>query len=192
MTSPPNASGVDVRSPQAPPWRTGALGACALAALATAWGGALEASVGGQEPTPPALRPSAVTCTNTDDAALHAAELERRAATKIERYPFAAGGGVEAIDLLVEAAQCLRAAGDTPGHERVRRRLDGWLARVERDYVDHRLRLARARQTDRAADALHECRALLTLLAPRNAPYVAWLRRLSLELESDLQPRETR
>lgn len=170
--------------------RTAALAVCALAAVAFALLGANDDDDRGRSPAPVSLRPAATQCADLDDPARRAVELEQRAEAKMARYAFVPGDGIAALDLLAEATRCREHAGDVGGAQQTRAHLEAWLGRIDRDFSDHRLRLERARRNERHADALLECRALLALFATRNDLYVAWLRRLSFELESAVEPVE--
>lgn len=174
----------------APALRIAALAVCALVALAFALLGANDGDDEGRSPSPLSLRPAAAQCADLDGPARRAIELEQRAEAKMARHAFVPGDGIAALDLLAEATRCREHAGDASGAQRSRDHLEAWLGRIDRDFSDHRLRLERARRNERHADALLECRALLALLSTRSDPYVAWLRRLSFELESAIEPVE--
>lgn len=170
--------------------RTSILATCALAAIAFALLGAGGADQEDPSPTPMALRPTGVQCADLDEPARRALELEPRAAAKMARYAFVPRDGVAALQLLAEAVRCRERAGDATGAKHDRALLDAWFGRIDRDFGDHRLRLERARRDGRHADAWLECRALLSLLPAQGDPYAAWLRRLSFELESAIEPTE--
>lgn len=178
------------RDATAPTLRTTVLAACALAAVAFALVGAGNADDEERSPAPMALRPTGAQCADLDEPARRAIELEPRATARMARYAFVPRDGVTALQLLAEAVRCREHAGDATGAERDRVLLDAWLGRIDRDFGDHRLRLERARRDGRHADAWLECRALLSLLPAQADPYVAWLRRLSFELESAIEPTE--
>ena len=67
-----------------------------------------------------------------------------------------------------------------------------WHARIERDYRDHRLRLAHALRVERERDALAEGRSLLALLARQDGPYTAWLRSITVQLQAKASERESK
>lgn len=162
----------------------------ALATLAFGGGALTLAGAGAhsdrEAPDAPALLASQIPCAEraSDEASARASELESRAHAKMVRYPFAPEVGVATLDLLVEAAACRERAGDAAGASGIHAVRTRWLATLDADYRDHRLRLERARRTKRYADALFEAMTLSTLLTDRQGDYTAWLRRLIFELEA--------
>jgi hypothetical protein len=134
---------------------------------------------------PPGLFEEQVSCPTTGGTARHRADLDAEAAiARAERYPFAAQDGVQAVRLYQRAQACYRAVG--AGEEAQQMEREGALMqrRIEEDYSTHRLRLERALQQRRMADALIETRALVELLRHKEGdPYLAWLRQLGRQLQ---------
>jgi hypothetical protein len=126
-----------------------------------------------------------VTCPATGAQALYLADQDAEAAfAKSERYPFDASDGVESVMLYRRSQACYAAVGQVEAAARMQREGDWMQRRIEEDYTTHRLRLERALEQSRFADALIETRALLALTRHRDHPYVQWLirneRRLTL------------
>jgi hypothetical protein len=129
-----------------------------------------------------------VTCPTSGAQALYTADEDAEAAlAKSERYPFDASDGVESVMLYRRAQACYAAVGQTQAAIRVQHEGDWMQRRIEEDYATHRLRLERAMEQQRWADALLEIRALLALTRHRDHPYVQWLirneRRLALMVD---------
>jgi hypothetical protein len=112
-----------------------------------------------------ALFGSAPTCRRGHaESAGHRARLAEEAAlAKMQRYPFAAQDGRDAVALLREAARCHVEEGGAAEAARTERLAERWQARIWEDYQAARLRLAMALENKQPADALAEVRVLLAL-----------------------------
>lgn len=143
----------------------------------------------GIDATPAAAAPPVfegeITCSTSGGTARHRADRDAEAAiAKSERYPFAAQDGVQAVTLYRRAAACYRATGATAEAAQMDREGDLMQRRIEEDYTTHKLRLTRALEQRRLADAIIETRALIELLRHREGdPYLAWLRQLERQLQ---------
>jgi hypothetical protein len=138
---------------------------------------------------PPAVAPPLfdenVACPNASGPARHRADRDAEGAiARSERYPFDAQDGVRAVTLFRRATACYRAVGATQEARLMQREGDLMQRRIEGDYAAHQVRLRRALQQNRLADALLETQALIELLRHREGNgYLTWLRQLSRQLQ---------
>jgi hypothetical protein len=105
------------------------------------------------------------------------AELER------ERHPFAIGDGVAAVPTFAAAAACFERAGDAGDAAAMARAHDALEARIQGDYLVHRVRLEHALEIGDDATALRETRVLRELTQGRSGAYVDWLAMVERHLD---------
>jgi hypothetical protein len=105
------------------------------------------------------------------------AELER------ERHPFAIGEGVAAVPTFAAAAACFERAGDAGQAAAMKRAGDALEARIQGDYLVHRVRLEHALDIGDDATALRETRVLRKLTQGRAGAYVDWLAMVERHLD---------
>ena len=133
---------------------------------------------------PPAVFEAEANCPSSGGNTRHRADLEAEAAiAKSERYPFNSQDGVQAVNRYRRAEACYRDLGLTEQAEAMAHEGERMERRIEEDYQTHRLRLERALEQGRLADALLETRALRQLLQHKPIdPYVRWLEQLERQL----------
>ncbi len=145
------------------------------------------ASISSSDETAPQLFAKKASCRVSGDAAARLAEQRLEdALAKAERYVFDPHDGVEAGELLSQAAACFERSGEQRRTSSTKRRLAAWKKRLERDYVSSRTRLELALREERYIDAKQEISTLRALLRGRKHPYVEWLK--SVERKLDLAP----
>lgn len=125
-----------------------------------------------------------VACPASGASALYAADQDAEAAlAKSERYPFDSSDGVESVTLYRRSQACYAAVGQADAASRMSAEGDWMQRRIEEDFTTHKLRLTRAMEHQRWADALLETRALIALTRHRDHPYVQWLMRNERRLQ---------
>lgn len=133
---------------------------------------------------PPQLFDEDTECPRSGSARHRADQDAEAAIAKAERYPFAAQDGVQAVRDFRRARACYRAAGAQREAEIMESEAAAMQARIEEDYLTHRLRLERAIEQQRMPDALLETRALIELLRHKEGDgYLVWLRQLARQLQ---------
>jgi hypothetical protein len=140
----------------------------------------------GSEVDAPALAQAECQCREQEPAraALRAREAEHAGNAKLQRFPFVAREGLEAMDLLQEAAACYTLAQRTEDARRAHGAASAWSGQLGEDYAAARLRLRVALDRERHTDALaavHHLQALLAVRPP--SPYSEWLSTLERGLE---------
>jgi len=161
--------------------RTGTLAAlAALAWIVLVWRH-VDDDTAPMPPAPSHIGTDVAVCSVSHAPARHAHHLEHRAEAQMSRYPFRAAEGLTATAALSEAAACFAAADAPADTARLRRRHAVWRARIDRDYRDGRLRLARALRDQDDARTRDEAARLHALVGGGRGPYARWLRALALD-----------
>lgn len=134
---------------------------------------------------PPDIFDEAPSCPESEGNTRHRADQDAEAAiAKSERYPFNSQDGVQAVQRYRRAEACYRAVGASTEAGVMQSEGEQMQRRIEEDYRTHRLRLERALEQGRLADALLETRALRQLLQHKPTdPYVLWLQQLERQLQ---------
>jgi hypothetical protein len=115
-------------------------------------------------------------------AAQRAQQAETAAAAKSDRYPFDSQDGIHAVEMYRLASVCYRAAAQPARAVQTDREAKTIRRRIEEDYRTHQLRLERALEQDRVADALLETRSLIALVRHQEGPFLTWLTELERTL----------
>lgn len=159
--------------------------ACIAAGLLSlsAWVAATPRSRSVRTPDPSPLVRAPDRCNARGAQARRGRDLELRAVADEQSYRFHPARGRAALTGYLEAERCFHESSDAAGARRVAERATRLHTQLDRDYHDHRVRLAHALGADRKRVARDECAALLMLLEGHDDEYVAWLRRLLRELE---------
>ena len=118
-----------------------------------------------------------------------AAEIERAASAKRQRFSFDPRDGVDALSLLRQSEACYRAAGEFGIASRVHADADNWLQILNTEYSTARLRLKFNLEHDRISEAIETIGELQAFVATDGqGPYGQWLIRTR---ESLLRRRDT-
>ena len=133
----------------------------------------------------PELFTVGASCPYTGQRARHHARMRALdAAAKMDRYPFVARDGVDAVNLLGESQACWIKVGDSERAAATAVAVADWRSRLIQRYQGHRLRLRRAMDAKRTEDALEEVGALRELLVREQDSDREWLDRIERRLES--------
>lgn len=115
-----------------------------------------------------------------EEALSKAAEFGRRADAKAERYPFARGEGLLALQLRAEQEACLLMAGEAQAEQRAARERQNWSRRLGQDFqsleASFHLEMEDGRFQE-ALDALLGLESFLNTSSSKEAQaYLAWIR----------------
>ncbi len=117
-------------------------------------------------------------CTTSEPKAAErrAAESERAASAKRQRFSFDPRDGVDALSLLRQSEACYRAAGELGIALRVHTDADNWLQILSTEYSTARLRLKFNLEHNRIAEAIETLDEVQAFIATdRQSPYSQWL-----------------
>lgn len=149
--------------------------------------------VAGDTQLVPALPEVTARCIDTTGHAQHQARNALRAAiARAERYTFAPGDGLIALERFEQARACAQLASDSALQTAATERAARFRARLERDYQEHAARYRFARRVGRLSDAAPDIAFLLELLAQRSAAELHTLRSDQLDLEREASARSSR
>jgi hypothetical protein len=176
--------------------RTTRLATTLLAALAAVASPALLYTVlwpSGERPIgpPPAAAPvlfgrAPDACRVNDPAQAEALGNKLRALGELqrERHPFSLMDGLAAVGTFQAAATCLERAGRKDDAKGALDAATALRARIDHDYLVHRVRLEHALDIDDERSAKREVKVLRTLTTGRTGAYVDWLAIVERQLDA--------